>query len=298
MTKNLKHISLLLAFTALMLASASFGVAQEKPEKQEPDYLEKYAQLDTTRIHYVSEGKGKDAIVLVHGWGCRLTHWRDQISDLSKRARVIAVDLPGHGTSDKPEIKYDMDLFAAAIDAVMKDAGVERAVLVGHSMGTPVVRQFYRKYPQKTLAIVIVDGGLRPFGTKEQREQFMAPLRGPNYKEANAQMFAAMTATLSDADKERVKISAWNTPQNVLVSAMEAMAEESLYATDKINVPVLAILAKSPFWAADTEQFLRSLAPDLDYQMWDGVSHFLFMDKPKEFNAAVIAFLDKKKLLK
>jgi pimeloyl-ACP methyl ester carboxylesterase len=79
---------------------------------------------------------------------------------------------------------------------------------------------------------------------------------------------------------------------------MEAMAEESLYGPDKINVPVLAILAKSPYWPADTEQFLRSLAPDLDYQMWDGVSHFLFMDKPKEFNAAVIAFLDKKKLLK
>jgi pimeloyl-ACP methyl ester carboxylesterase len=76
------------------------------------------------------------------------------------------------------------------------------------------------------------------------------------------------------------------------------MAEESLYATDKINVPVLAILAKSPFWAADTEQFLRSLAPDLEYQMWDGVDHFLFMGKPKEFNAAVIAFLNKKNLLK
>lgn len=287
MTKNLKHISFLFALTALLLASASVATAQEK-----------YAKLDTTRIHYVSEGKGKDAIVLVHGWGCRLTHWYGQIPDLSKRARVIAVDLPGHGLSDKPEVKYDMDLFAAAIDAVMKDAGVERAVLVGHSMGTPVVRQFYRKYPQKTLAIVIVDGGLRPFGTKEQREQFMAPLRGPNYKEAGSQMFAAMTATLSDADKERVKTSAWNTPQQVLVSAMETMAEESLYGTDKINVPVLAILAKSPFWAADTEQFLRSLAPDLDYQMWDGVSHFLFMDKPKEFNAAVIAFVDKKKLLK
>jgi pimeloyl-ACP methyl ester carboxylesterase len=160
-----------------------------------------------------------------------------------------------------------------------------------------VARQFYRKYPQKTLAIVIVDGGLRPFGTKEQREQFMAPLRGPNYKDAGAQMFAAMTATLSAADKERVKTSAWSTPQHVLVSAMEAMAEESLYGTDKINVPVLAILAKSPFWPPDTEQFFRSLAPDLEYQMWDGVSHFLFLDKPKEFNAAVIAFIDKKKLL-
>ena len=275
MTRNLKHISLLFA---LVLASASLAVAQEK-----------YAKLDTTKIHYVSEGKGKDAIVLVHGWTCNLTNWRDQIPELSKRA---------HGLSDKPEIKYDMDLFAAAIDAVMKDAGVERAVLVGHSMGTPVVRQFYRKYPQKTLAIVIVDGGLRPFGTKEQREQFMAPLRGPKYKEAGVQMFSSMATTLSEPDKERIKSSFLATPQHVIVSAMETMADESLYATDKINVPVLAILAKSPFWAADTEQFLRSLAPDLEYQMWDGVSHFLFMDKPKEFNAAVIAFVDKKKLLK
>jgi pimeloyl-ACP methyl ester carboxylesterase len=281
-----KYISLLFAITALVLATVSATVAQEK-----------YAKLDTTKIHYVSEGKGKNAIVLVHGWGGNLTLWHDHIAELSKRARVIAIDLPGQGMSDKPEMKYDMDLFAAAIDAVMKDAGVERAVLVGHSMGTPVARQFYRKYPQKTLAIVIVDGGLRPFGTKEQREQFMAPLRGPNYKEAGAQMFAAMTATLSAADKERVKTSAWSTPQHVLVSAMEAMAEESLYGTDKINVPVLAILAKSPFWPPDTEQFFRSLAPDLEYQMWDGVSHFLFLDKPKEFNAAVIAFIDKKKLL-
>ena len=73
-----------------------------------------------------------------------------------------------------------MDLFANAIDAVMRDAKVERAVVVGHSMGTPVARQFYRKYPQKTLGIVIVDGGLRPFGTKEMREQFMAMFRAPN----------------------------------------------------------------------------------------------------------------------
>jgi pimeloyl-ACP methyl ester carboxylesterase len=283
--KNFKYISLLIA---LVLAGASLTAAQEK-----------YAKLDTTKIHYVSEGgKSKDAIVLVHGWTCNLTNWRDQIPELSKRARVLALDLPGHGLSDKPQVKYDMDLFAAAIDAVMKDAGVERAVLVGHSMGTPVVRQFYRKYPQKTLAIVIVDGGLRPFGTKEQREQFMAPLRGPNYKEAGAQMFSGMAATLSDADKERIKSSFLATPQHVIVSAMDALADESIYGTDKINVPVLAVLAKSPFWQPDTEQFLRSLAPDLEYQMWEGVSHFLFMDKPKEFNAAVIAFLDKKKLLK
>ena len=287
MKKDLKQVSFLVAIVALLTASASLAAAQEK-----------YAKLDTNKIHYVSEGKGKNAIVLVHGWGCNLGLWSQQVAELSKRGRVIALDLPGHGLSDKPEIKYDMDLFAAAIDAVMKDAGVERAVLVGHSMGTPVVRQFYRKYPQKTLALVIVDGGLRPFGTKEQREQFMAPLRGPGYKDVLTQMFNQMGATLSDVDKERVKSSFRNTPQPVLVSAMESMAVDSLYETDKINVPVLAVLAKSPYWPADTEQFLRSLAPDLEYQMWDGVSHFLFLDKPKEFDAAVIAFVDKKKLLK
>ena len=60
---------------------------------------------------------------------------------------------------------------------------------------------------------------------------------------------------------------------------------------------MLAVLAKSPFWLADTEQFFRSLAPKLDYQMWEGVSHFLMMEKPKEFNEAVGAFLTRNQLL-
>lgn len=257
-----------------------------------------YAKLDGARIHYRSYGKGKDALVLIHGWGSNLTFWRDQIPEFAKRNRVIALDLPGHGESDKPQIAYSMDLFANAIDAVLRDAKVERAVVVGHSMGTPVARQFYRKYPQKTLAVVIVDGGLRLFGTKEMREQFLTMFRGANYKEAGGQMFAQMMPTLAPPDQERVKTSFLNTPQHVLVSAMESMSQESLYGPDKINVPVLAILAKSPFWQPDTEQFLRTLAPDLDLQWFEGVSHFLMMEKPKEFNAAVIAFLDKKALLK
>ena len=103
---------------------------------------------------------------------------------------MLALDLPGHGESDKPQqLAYTMDLFANAIDAVMRDAKVERAVVMGHSMGTPVARQFYRKYPQKTLGIVIVDGGLRLFGTKEMREQFVGMVRAPNWKENGTQMF-------------------------------------------------------------------------------------------------------------
>lgn len=258
-----------------------------------------FATLDGSRIHYQSHGKGREALVLIHGWTCNLDNWRDQVPDFAKRNRVIALDLPGHGQSDKPQIAYSMDLFARAIDAVMQDAKVERAVLVGHSMGTPVARQFYRKYPQKTLAIVIVDGGLRPFGDKQMRGKFLATFRGPDYKESAVKTFAAMAGPQLPAEaQERIRTSFLNTPQYVLVSAMEEMNVDSLYEPDKINVPVLAILARSPFWPPDTEQFLRSLAPKLEFQMWDGVGHFLMMEKPKQFNDAVISFLNQNSLLK
>ena len=218
---------------------------------------------------------------------------------MAKRNRVIAVDLLGHGESDKPQLTYSMDLFARVVEAVMRDAHVERAVLVGHSMGTPIARQFYRKYPQKTLAIVIVDGSLRPFGDKKLMEGLIAGFRGPNYREVGKQMFVSMAGpNFSAALQERILASHLNTPQHVLVSAMEGMADDSIWGPDKINVPVLAVMARTPFWPADTEQFYRSIAPQLDFQMMEGVGHFLMMEKPKQFNDSVIAFLDKNSLLK
>ena len=291
LTDSMGRLRLALFATLLLVLAAPVVVSAKDGES-------KFATLNGAKIHYQSYGQGSDAFVLVHGWSSNLTAWGYQIPELAKRGRVIALDLPGHGQSDKPQVAYTMDHFAAAIDAVMKDAKVERAVLLGHSMGTPVVRQFYRNYPKKTLAIVIVDGALRPFGDKALRDQFMNTFRGPNYKEAGEPMFKQMAGMVSAEDYSRILESFQNTPQHVLVSAMESMNNDGLYGTDKINVPVLAILAKSPFWPADTEQFLRSLAPDLEYVMWEGVDHFLHQEKRKEFNDAVISFVDKKKLLK
>ena len=281
---------------AILVLAAPVAMAQ----KASPSTGEsRYATLDGARIHYKNYGKGREALVLIHGWTCNQDNWRDQVPDFAKRSRVIALDLPGHGQSDKPEIAYSMDLFAKAIDAVMRDAKVERGVLVGHSMGTPIARQFYRRYPQKTLAIVIVDGALRPFGDKKMRDGFVTAFRAPNYKEAGTQMFAAMAGPQLPVEaRERIRTSFMDTPQHVLVSAMEGMNDDSIYGPDKINVPVLAILGKSPYWQADTEQFFRSLAPSLDFHMWEGVGHFLMMEKPKEFNEAVIGFLNKNSLLK
>ena len=259
----------------------------------------RYATLDGARVHYVNYGKGSEALILIHGWTMNEDNWRDQFTDLAKRNRVIAIDLPGHGKSDKPQVTYSMDFFARAVDAVMRDAKVKRAVLLGHSMGTPIARQFYRKYPDKTLGIVIADGPLLPFGEKAMMEAMTASLRGPNYKDAMGQMFASMFGPkLTAESKELIQASRLNTPQYVLVSAWESMADPSIWGEDKVNVPVLAIMAKNPFFGLDLEQRYRVVAPNLDFRLWDGVGHFVMMERPKEFNEAVLAFLDKNTLLK
>ena len=153
--------------------STSAKTNDEKGETAES----RFTTLDGARIHYVNYGKGSEALVLIHGWTCNIDNWRDNMPEFAKRNRVIAIDLPGHGLSDKPQVNYSMDYFARAVEAVMRDAKVKRAVLVGHSMGTPVARQFYRKYPEKTLAGVIVDGSLRPFGDKAMMDRLVREYR-------------------------------------------------------------------------------------------------------------------------
>src|SRR5215471_12719565 len=136
----------------------------------------RFATFEGTRVHYQMGGKGDEALIFIHGWTCSSEFWRGQTSALGS-VPVIAVDLPGHGQSDKPQTDYTMAYFARSIDAVMRDAGVKRAVLVGHSMGTPIVRQFYRLYPDKTLGLVIVDGPLRLPMSAAQAQAFFAQMK-------------------------------------------------------------------------------------------------------------------------
>lgn len=276
----------------------AFALSVRSAQGQTSSGESRFAKLDATRVHYVNYGKGDEALVLIHGWSQSADAWRDNVADLGKRNRVIVVELPGHGQSDKPQTTYSMDYFARAVEAVMRDAKVKRAVLAGHSMGTPVARQFYRKYPDKTVGIVIVDGSLRPFGDKAMIDQMMAGFRGPKYQDAVNQMMGFIAGpNLSVEVKQRITSASMNTPQHVLVSAFEGMLDDSIWGADKINVPVLAIMAKTVLLPPDAEESFRAIAPQLDFQIFDGVGHFLMMEKPKEFDAAVIQWLDKNKLL-
>jgi pimeloyl-ACP methyl ester carboxylesterase len=112
-------------------------------------------------------------------------------------------------------------------------------------------------------------------------------------------MVTGMTTPMLDASlRDQVTKVMTSAPQYVAVSALESMGDESIWKRDPINVPVLTVLAKSPAWTPDTEQFLRSLAPKLEYTMFEGVSHFLMMDKPDEFNQTVSGFLARNGLVR
>jgi pimeloyl-ACP methyl ester carboxylesterase len=81
----------------------------------------KFAQLDDIKVHYTNYGGAAATVVFVHGWACDETVWRDIAPALAARnLRAITIDLPGHGKSDKPRIAYTMQLYARAIDAVLR----------------------------------------------------------------------------------------------------------------------------------------------------------------------------------
>lgn len=290
---SLKNFALAAALVCCASSAAAAAGGKKGAGRASDSGASRFVKLDGARVHYKSAGKGREALVFVHGWTCNLEFWRMQVPAFAARGRVIAIDLPGHGQSDKPEgVSYSMDRFARAIDAVLRDAGVRRAVLVGHSMGVPVIRQFYRHHPEKTRALVLVDGALRPFAPRAAMEQFLAPMRA-NYGEAAGRMVEGLVGPVkSEAVREEIRKAMLSTPRHVGLSAMDGMVDESIWKEDRITVPVLTILARSPFWAPDTEAFFRRVAPDHEFQMWEGVSHFLMMDEPDRFNRTLSAFLD------
>ncbi len=257
----------------------------------------RYAKLDKFRVHFKSFGEGKTAIVFIHGFACDMTTWRFQVPAFADKTRVILIDLPGHGHSDKPKVDYSMDLCARSIDAVLKEAGVEKAVLVGHSLGVPVVRQFWRLYPDKTIALIAVDGMIVPLPFSGSKKQ-MKDMEGEGYKEVMLK-FADMTfGNLSAELRQSMKAVIASTPQHVALGMSKAMQEPEIWKDDPIKVPVQMILSSAPIWPADYEQQVRKIAAKLEFRRMQRVGHCLMLEKPKDFNALLDEFLRKQGVLK
>ncbi len=254
----------------------------------------RFATYDHYRIHYKNVGVGPTAVIFVHGWACDLSVWYRQVAQLEGRARLVLLDLPGHGRSDKPASGYSMDLFAGSVNAVMEAARIERALLVGHSMGTPVIRQFYRKWPAKTIGLVAVDGALRSPGLDSaQIQKYVARFTGPDYRSALEQATAPMFPSPADSVlRQRMVRIAQSTPQPAVIGAMRAMLDPAIWRDDPIAVPLVVVVAKKTGWPAEYRPFLKSISRDFRYEELDGVSHFLMLERPDLFNPILLEFVN------
>jgi pimeloyl-ACP methyl ester carboxylesterase len=254
---------------------------------------------DGAKVHYESYGKGNEAVVFIHGWTCDLTFWRGQ-APVYEKHRSLLIDLPGHGQSDKPDVSYTQERFARAVDAVMRDSGVERAVLVGHSMGGAVGLTFIRLFPAKAKAFVLVDAFVPMYPKddaererqKKQIETFLAVWRGPDYKEQAQKMIGSMFSDkTTPAMRDEIRSKMLAAPQHVMASAFEGMfAMQPIKPGETYKLPVMAILAK-PSGRADNEAQLRGVFPNLRYEAWEGSGHFLMMESPDRFNRVLEEFL-------
>jgi pimeloyl-ACP methyl ester carboxylesterase len=260
-----------------------------------------FVSVGADRIHYVTLGKGGQDVVLVHGWAGNLGLWREQIEPLAGHARLIMIDLPGHGQSDKPQSHYTMSSFSAAVLAVLRDALVDRAIFIGHSMGAGVLCRVYCQVPEKFVALVSVDGLLcRPAGTPAEARALVGPFGTPEYLAHARSLVNSFFPNPSAAVlRDQVMSEMLATPQYVMLGAMLAMfgPDQPDWGLQKVNAPVLVINAPSPWWNNSYMDYVASLSRQTEYVMMNDVGHFPMLEKPAEFNATLLSMLRKYELI-
>ena len=253
------------------------------------------ASVDGAKVHWTSKGSGREAVILVHGWTCDETSWDFQVPELSRKYRVITLDLPGHGKSDQPKDgKFSMAVFARAVEAVRAEAKVDKAVLVGHSMGTPVIREYARLYPQRVAGLVPVDGLLIIGGAGRAGRGAPDPaaMTGPQGMKARETMIREMfTPATPAAIQQHVLKMMLAPPETTASGAMLATFDTANLNNEVSTVPVLGIYAgNSPM---TNRENLKKTFPNSEYVQVAGTGHFVMMERPEEFNRLLLAFLGK-----
>ncbi|MEO8255763.1 MAG: alpha/beta hydrolase [Acidobacteriota bacterium] len=250
------------------------------------------ATVDGLKIHSAATGQGKQTVVFIHGWTCDSTSWQSQVPEFAKKYRVVTVDLPGHGLSDSPaEGKFSIDLFARAVEAVRAEVKADKIVLVGHSMGAPVIRHYARLYPQHVAGLVAVDGPLVMTGFGGGARAGGPPqMTGPEGLKAREGMIRGMfTPQTPPALQQQILAMMLKAPEATAAGAMAAMFDPALRQEDVMPKPALAIYAGTGNLpnADDTKKTL----PNFKATKIAGTGHFVMMENPKEFNRLLAEFL-------
>lgn len=241
-------------------------------------------------VTYYNYSAGPKALVFIHGWTCSSLLWSSQEELLLHRYRSLLIDLPGHGKSDTPKIEYSQEQFARAVKAVLHNAGVGKAVLVGHSMGGPVSTMFLRLFPDLVSGIVYVDSFFHSpenYLSGVERRELAEKLRCDGHFESLISSF--WTARSTPQIKAAVLQAMMSTERHVRVKAVTTDSLPHAFKGDEVfEIP--ALLIATPQRAQVDFLFLHHI-PKLKTVTWEGNGHFLFMEEPERFCDAVDNFV-------
>jgi len=140
----------------------------------------RFLSIGGNRVFYHRRGRGRP-LVLVHGWMVSHWAWRHVIPSLAGDYDVVAIDLPGFGESDRPspsEYRYDAPAFAETLIGVLDSLAIERATLVGHSMGGGVALYAAARRPERVERLVLIDALVYPFRIPAEGKIILVPYLG------------------------------------------------------------------------------------------------------------------------
>ncbi len=248
---------------------------------------------DGVPIAFEKFGDGEITLVLVHGWCCDRTYWRQQVPVLAEQFTVVTLDLAGHGDSGLGRSDYTMPAFGADVAAVVSALDLKNVYLVGHSMSGQVVVEAARSLPGRIKGIIGIDTLREPFWnlTPEMVEGYLQPLQA-DFRGITIQRIGAMFPSTADtALVGQVTRDMASAPAEVGVSAMGNLLMHDIR-------PTLALL-DVPIWCLDSNQMpinfnaWKFYQPGFTAVVMEGVGHFLFLEKPAEFNQELITLVER-----
>lgn len=256
---------------------------------------------DGVIIRYEIRGEGRSAelptLVFVHGWCCNRTFWEPQLAHFAREYQVVAVDLAGHGESDAGREKWTMKAFGQDVAAVVNDIGAHEVILVGHSMGGPVILEAASILGDKVIGLFPIDAFADPNEsyTREQMDEFRRPFEANFPKAMDDALHHAhdfFSEATTDALKERITAVMTSAAPDVAVGAFQGMLdfanERQRPLMEQVKCPIVCINAKRVQEKVDDG---KRHAPQFEVVTLPNAGHFLMMEYPEQFNELLAALV-------
>jgi pimeloyl-ACP methyl ester carboxylesterase len=243
-------------------------------------------------LAYEEAGSGAPPLLLVHGWTHDHTYLQPQFDHFARHHRTVAVDLRGHGDSDKPDQIYSIQSLADDLAWLVYELGLHRPVVVAHSMGGLIGLDLAGRYPDRVSAAILLDPPIFvPQQVRDALTPITAALRSPDFRQAQ-RTFVESTSFLPTDDvdrKARIIEDMSSAPQHVMAGCWEAMfAYDPTSAAAACVVPLLYVASANP--VADLTQF-RAACPGLVTGQTVGAGHYHQLEVPDQVNAMIERFI-------